>query len=381
MPIPEDLLREVWQYPLGKPITGRRSRRFGLGMQIPEGPLAFKSRHPPLPLSEAETAILLCASTGVTRWDFGIPYSTASPAAYPTYTTRFTGRTFPTGAGVGTPEVFYTDDRGTYLVKTRDLAPEVEQPAHGTADFQRILQQVRSATVKPTQSNSMGIKYVAIEFGVEGRTVSNQQKWDTLVLLAGDVASLLVLVAMAVLLLLHVMQVWQIFLLAFLNGIVFSMSWPTRATVVHEVVGPGDVAKGVAIYTTVFSISQLAGPPLAGYLMDISPDQFGWAFLAAAAFLVPSIAFLLPLGFPDKPAALQGERGPSVMRSITEGLTHIKASSLLTGLVLMSVVIAVFGLPYQASCQYSRRTSWVRVPMDWDCCWRQPAAETSPGPL
>ena len=150
--IPDDLLREVWQYPLGNAITGRRSRRFGLGMEIPDGPLTFKSRQRPLPLSEAETAILLCAATGVTGWNFGIPYSTATPGAYPSYTTRFTGRTFPTGAGIGAPEVFYTDDSGAYLAKTRDLAPEVEQPAHDAADFQSILRQVKRATVKLADS-------------------------------------------------------------------------------------------------------------------------------------------------------------------------------------------------------------------------------------
>ena len=169
-----------------------------------------------------------------------------------------------------------------------------------------------------------------------------------MVLIAGDAANLLILVVMAVLLLLGVIQVWHIFLLAFLNGTAFSMSWPTRATVVHDVVDRGDLAKGVAIYTTVFSICHLSGPPLAGYLMDISPEQFGWTFLVASAFLIPAIALLLLLRFPDRPATPEGERRPSVMRSIAEGLTHIKASSLLTGLLLMSVVIAVFGLPYQS---------------------------------
>ena len=169
-----------------------------------------------------------------------------------------------------------------------------------------------------------------------------------MVLLAGDVANLLVLVVMAVLLFLDVIQVWQIFLLAFLNGTAFSMSWPARATVVNDLVGRDDAAKGVAIYTIIFSTCQLSGPALAGYLMDISPDQFGWAFLAAAAFPVPAIALLLLVRVPDKPAALEGERGPSVIRSIAEGLSHIKASSLLTGLMLMIVVIAMFGLPFQS---------------------------------
>ena len=145
---PEDLLREVWEYPLGQAITGRRSRRFGLGMEIPGGPLAFKSQRPPLPLSDIEQTILLCAATGVSGWSFGVPYTTATPDAYPSYTLRLTGRNFPTGAGIGTPELFYTDDNGTYMLSTRDLPPEVEQPCRDASDFQRMAQQVRNATFK-----------------------------------------------------------------------------------------------------------------------------------------------------------------------------------------------------------------------------------------
>jgi len=49
--LPDELLRQVWEYPLGQAITGRRSRRFALGMEIPGGPLAFKSQacHPAPP--------------------------------------------------------------------------------------------------------------------------------------------------------------------------------------------------------------------------------------------------------------------------------------------------------------------------------------------
>ena len=168
-----------------------------------------------------------------------------------------------------------------------------------------------------------------------------------MVLLATDAANLLFLVVMTLLLFLHLVQEWHVFVLAFLTGTVFSISMPTRAIAVHDVVGQGDVAKGVALYTTVFSITQLAGPALAGYLMNSRPDQLGWTFLAASAFIVPAIAFLLLLRFPDKAAVQEGAGGPSVMRSIAEGLSHVRASSLLVGLVLMIVVFAVFGIPYQ----------------------------------
>ena len=167
-----------------------------------------------------------------------------------------------------------------------------------------------------------------------------------MVLITSDAANLLILLGLTLLLLLDIVQVWHVFVLAFLNGTAFSMSTPTRATVIHDVVGQGDLAKGVAVYTTVFSIAQLAGPALAGYLMGRSPDQLGWAFLAASAFLVPAMVFLMPLRIPNRAATL-GVVRPSVMQSMGEGLSHVRASSLLVGLLLMSVVFAVFGVPYQ----------------------------------
>src|SRR2546427_6806025 len=46
------LIDEVARYPLLTALRERRSRRFGLGMRIPSGPLAYQSRHNPKPLSE-----------------------------------------------------------------------------------------------------------------------------------------------------------------------------------------------------------------------------------------------------------------------------------------------------------------------------------------
>lgn len=168
-----------------------------------------------------------------------------------------------------------------------------------------------------------------------------------MVLIVGDVANIFIFGVLALLLFADVVQVWHVFLAAFLNGATFAMSMPTRATVVHDVLGPTDVARGVGIYTTVFAIAQLAGPALAGYAMARNPDQLGWPFLVGAAFLVPAIAFLTRLEFPKKADSPEAAQRPSVVASIVEGLAYVRGRSLLVGLVLMSVVLAVFGLPYQ----------------------------------
>jgi hypothetical protein len=65
-------LNELLKFPLTEAIAGRRSRRFCMGAEIPDGVLAFKSKHDPLPLSEIEQLLLLSYMGGVTGWHFAI---------------------------------------------------------------------------------------------------------------------------------------------------------------------------------------------------------------------------------------------------------------------------------------------------------------------
>ena len=47
-------LRELEEFPLVEALFGRRLRRFALGGEIPDGPLAYRSGQEPVPLSELE---------------------------------------------------------------------------------------------------------------------------------------------------------------------------------------------------------------------------------------------------------------------------------------------------------------------------------------
>jgi hypothetical protein len=144
-----DGIRELLEFPLMQALFGRRSRRFGLGMEIPSGPLAYTSRHAPQPLSELEQALLVAAATGVSGWNFGVPYGPRRPDAHAEYTQRFTGRTAPTAGGFGTPVLFYTDDNGTYFTNTRDIEPRrVRELDDVEDDTERILAVCREHTVR-----------------------------------------------------------------------------------------------------------------------------------------------------------------------------------------------------------------------------------------
>ncbi len=140
---------EMLEFPLMEAIFGRRARRVGLGMSVPSGPLASQSKSQAKPLTELERAVLVAAGTGVTGWNFGVPFGPDRPEAHAHYTQRFTGRTAPTAAGFGTPVLFFTDDEGTYLTNTRDSTPTAVREFDGDVeDAQRIIDQCRASTTK-----------------------------------------------------------------------------------------------------------------------------------------------------------------------------------------------------------------------------------------
>lgn len=131
---PTGPLDDLLHFPLFQAIFGRRSRRFGLGMEIPSGPLAFDSPSDPLPLSDLEESLLVAAGTGVSGWSFGVPHGPARPEAHAGHTVRYTGRTAPTAAGIGTPALFFTNDDGVFVTNTRDVEPTAVREAVETHD-------------------------------------------------------------------------------------------------------------------------------------------------------------------------------------------------------------------------------------------------------
>ena len=54
----EDMLGDLLRFPLMEALTGRRSRRFCMGAEIPDGVFAFKSKHKSIPLSELEQSFV-----------------------------------------------------------------------------------------------------------------------------------------------------------------------------------------------------------------------------------------------------------------------------------------------------------------------------------
>jgi len=115
-------LETALTFPLIEALHGRRARRFSMGADIPDGPLAYTSSLDPMPLTDLETMLVLTSAAGNTGWHFAITRNATYAPSFPNYAGAAGGRTFPSAAGFHTLQLFFTDDEGTYFLDTRDAA-------------------------------------------------------------------------------------------------------------------------------------------------------------------------------------------------------------------------------------------------------------------
>jgi len=111
-PNPSDKLND---YPLLTALRERRSRRFGLGMKVPGGPLAYESRHKPRPLTEDEEAAMAFAACGVTGHALAdLCYAKDGGGGI---MAGLVARTIASGDGLQTVALVVINDEGTHLVR------------------------------------------------------------------------------------------------------------------------------------------------------------------------------------------------------------------------------------------------------------------------
>ena len=143
-------------------LLGRRSRRFFLGAEIPDGVFAYASKHPPMPLSELEKLLVVMACGGNTSWHHMIYRAQRYAPHLSNYAGAAGGRTFPSSAGFQTSKTFFTDNDGVYLLEGRDAPAAAERQEDGALDIAVLLEAHRGG-----EWDKVGA-YMPLCFGVRG---------------------------------------------------------------------------------------------------------------------------------------------------------------------------------------------------------------------
>ncbi|KUJ69822.1 MFS transporter [Streptomyces albus subsp. albus] len=147
--------------------------------------------------------------------------------------------------------------------------------------------------------------------------------------------------ALAVLTLSGHVQVWHVYLIAFLLGMVTVVDNPARQAFVVEMVGPRDLRNAVSLNSANFQSARLIGPAVAGVL--ITAVGSGWAFLLnGLSFFAPVIGLLMM-----RTGELHKiERAPRGKGQLREGLRYVAGRPELIWPIVLVGFIGTFGFNF-----------------------------------
>ena len=140
-----------------------------------------------------------------------------------------------------------------------------------------------------------------------------------------------------------VVQLWMVYALAFLLGMVHMVDMPTRHAFVTEMVGPDEVPNAVGLNSAMFNAGRLLGPAAAGAVISTAG--------VAPAFLVNAASYLVVMG------ALWAMRADELHRElpaggrrpgqIRDGLRYVWRNPELRSPLLLVAVVGTFGFNFQ----------------------------------
>ena len=137
---------------------------------------------------------------------------------------------------------------------------------------------------------------------------------------------------------LGVIQLWHVYLFAFVFGVAAALDAPVRQTFVAELVGDDDLPSAVSLNSTSFFAGGLAGPAAAGLV--IAKGGTGWAFLVNG---ISFAAVLISMSLFRASEIRIHARASRSARGFTAGLRYVWSRADLRGILIMLFLIGTFG--------------------------------------
>src|SRR5919202_1116679 len=177
---------------------------------------------------------------------------------------------------------------------------------------------------------------------IAGVVVDRLDTWKTVVwtqavrmVIAGTLAGIVLAGAV---------EVWMVYTLAILTGIVLVLDAPSRQALTFRMVGREELPNAVALNSSLFNAARIVGPAIGGVL--IAAFGVGPAFAINAASFIAVLAGLLLMD----PAALVRTERPEVpatlLRGLREGLAYARRSPHVRLVLVMLVAISTIAMNF-----------------------------------
>jgi MFS family permease len=202
------------------------------------------------------------------------------------------------------------------------------------------------AELTPQSATAVGI-VMALQFGPSmlllpftGFVVDHYDRRK--LLLATQSAQGLLALALGLLTVTGHVQLWHVYVFAFLLGCVTAFDAPARQTFVAELVSDTHLSNAVALNSTSFNAARMIGPAIAGLLIAIVGT--GWIFVMNAASFLGPVAALSYLRVDELHRHERAVRKPG---SFLEGFRYVARRPDLVTMLGMLFLIMTFGVNFQ----------------------------------
>jgi MFS family permease len=138
-----------------------------------------------------------------------------------------------------------------------------------------------------------------------------------------------------------VIQLWHVYLLAFLTGSANAFDNPTRQAFVSEMVGPDDLANAVGLNSAMFNVARIFGPASAGLLIKFV--GIGQCFAANGISFIAVIASLLAMRNSELFSMTRVARAKGQIRA---GFAYAWRDPVLRSTILVVTVVGTLALNF-----------------------------------
>ncbi|WP_060797668.1 MFS transporter [Winkia neuii] len=163
--------------------------------------------------------------------------------------------------------------------------------------------------------------------------------------------------AMSLLLLSGLAELWHLYVFAFLSGCVAAVDTPVRLVYISSLVPPNKLPNAVGLNSTSFNMARLVGPAVAG--IAVAAVGPGWVFLLNALTFAGPVAVMFMI---RETYVATSAKKPERKGMFIQGFRYIKRRSDIVVIMAIAGVVSAFGLNFQMTTAIMARVQFHRGP-------------------
>jgi MFS transporter, DHA1 family, staphyloferrin A biosynthesis exporter len=144
---------------------------------------------------------------------------------------------------------------------------------------------------------------------------------------------------------------WHFIALGLFNGTVLALSMPSRQSIIPEIVGRSQLMNAISLNSASMNLSRILGPVIGGGLIalffvegEIPYHGVGIVYLLIAVLYLTAA---VTVSFVDITGKSQRINDNGMLKDIAEGVSYIRNTPVMYGLVIMGTLPMMFGMPLQ----------------------------------